>query len=360
MVFTLACARDAAAPERASVASVRVSASHGDEGRDPRDGGVVTFEDFALGAIHGQHDWQATGGVGSGAAPGSFCAVYDHAIADYAALMPTAFHDAAFGRRSLRISNAVTSGCYSDQTFSHRSADVAGERGASSRSADGLTEYALAGARLRNHFEIEWSIMSAQPETRQPGLELVASPARGDDHRMSWVQVADWADGLAVVFAERSDAAAPGAFVRSTVARGLDRQRAHVIRLCMDFVDGPGNDIVRVYVDGVLRHTGTSWETYYNYDDNGRSNFGGATPAVNRVMFRTGSDTHRGVPGDPAPGTLGRGFLIDGVSVAAFLVATSAESCRDGGWREVRDASGRPFKNQGDCVSSVRSARGDR
>ncbi|MBA4071058.1 MAG: hypothetical protein C0497_04360 [Gemmatimonas sp.] len=128
----------------------------------------------------------------------------------------------------------------------------------------------------------------------------------------------------------------------------------------MDFVDGPGNDVVRVYVDGVLRHTGASWETYYNYDANGRSNFGGATPAVNRVMFRTGSDTHRGVPGDPAPETLGRGFLIDGVYVAAFSVATSAESCRNDGWRDLRDASGRPFRNQGDCVSWVRSARRDR
>lgn len=348
------------APERASGVSARASGYHGDEGRDPLDSGVVTFEGFALGTIHGQHDWQATGGLGSGAAPGSFCAVYDHAIADYPALVPPAFRDAAFGQRSLRISNAVTSGCYSDQTFSHRTADIAGERGASSRSKDGLTEYALAGARLRNHLEIEWRIQSARPDAWQQGLELVASPARGDDHRMSWVQVADRVDGLAVVFAERSDSAAPGAFVRSTIARGLDRRRAHVIRLSMDYVDGPSNDIVRVYVDGVLRHTGTSWETYYNYDANGRSNFGGATPAVNRVMFRTGSDMHRGVPGDPASETLGRGFLIDGVSVAAFSVASSAESCRDSGWRDVRDASGRPFRNQGDCVSWVRSARGDR
>ena len=34
----------------------------------------------------------------------------------------------------------------------------------------------------------------------------------------------------------------------------------------MDFVDGPSNDVVRVYIDGVLVHTGTSWENYYRYD----------------------------------------------------------------------------------------------
>lgn len=329
--LVLACAQDAVAPERAVGVSVRASSHDDDEEHALRGVRAVTFEDFAVGAIHGQHDWQAVGAQGSGATPGTTCAVYDHVIADYRTLVPTAFREAAFGRRSLRISNAVTSGCYSDQTFSHRAADVAGERGASSRSRDGLTEYALVGARLRNHLDIEWSIMSARPDAWQPGLELVASPARGDDHRMSWVQVADWVDGLAVVFAERSDSSAPGAFQRSTVARGLDRRRAHVIRLSLDFVNGRGNDIVRVYVDGALRHTGASWETYYNYEATGRLNFGGATPAVNRVMFRTGSDTHRGVPGDPAPATLGYGFLIDRVSVAAHSRAQSADQCRDGG-----------------------------
>jgi hypothetical protein len=359
ILVTLACARDTVAPEHVAGVPVRAARSYGDGGGAPLDGGVVTFEGFALGAIHGQQDWQATGGVGSGAAPGSYCAVYDHAIADYVAMVPPDFRDAAFGARSLRMSNAVTTGCYSDQTFSHRAADVAGEIGASSRSRDGLTDYALAGARLRNHLELEWSIQSAVPDEWQPGLELAASPARGDDHRMSWVLVADWMDGLAVVFAERSDPNAPAAFVQTTVARGLDRRRAHAIRLSMDFVDGPANDIVRVYVDGALRHTGTSWEAYYNYDANGRANFGGATPAVNRVMFRTGSDRHRGVPGDPAPETLGRGFLIDGVRVAVFSVATSTASCRDNGWQAVHDALGRPFRNQGDCVSWVQSAQRD-
>ena len=360
VVVTLGCARDTVAPEGPSGVALRAAPVHADEGPDPLDVGMATFEDFALGAIHGQQDWQSTGGVGSGAPSGSFCAVYDHAIADYAAVMPSGFRDAAFGQHSLRISNAVTTGCYSDQTFSYRAADVAGELAASSRSRDGLTDFALAGAQLRNHLEIAWSIQSARPDAWQPGLELAASPARGDEHRMSWVQVADWLDGLAVVFAERSDPAAPARFVQTVVARGLDRQRAHAIRLSLDFVDGPANDVVRVYVDGVLRHTGTSWETYYNLDANGRSNFGGATPAVNRVMFRTGSDRHRGVPGDPAPETLGHGFLIDGVSVVAFSLATSAASCRDSGWRDLRDDAGRSFRNQGDCVSWVQRARDDR
>ena len=328
LLGTLACARDATAPERAVGTAVRAGSERGPDGAAGREGDetadVVTFEDFTLGAIDGQHDWQATGALGS-AASGA-CAVYDHAIADPSLLVAPAYLPARFGRRSLRISNAVTSGCYSDQTFSSRSADVARARRAVSTSTDGRTEYALPGARLKNHFEAEWVVLSAEPTAWQPGLEVVASPARGDDHRMSWVQMADWADGLAIVFAERSDPRAPGAFQRTIVARGLDRSRPHGIRLTMDFAEGQGNDVVRVYVDGVLRHVGTSWETYYHFDPNGRANFNGATPAVNRLMFRTGSDTHRGVPGDPAPGTRGRGFLIDRVRVTVSSVTRASEA----------------------------------
>ncbi|MEZ4519230.1 MAG: hypothetical protein R3C44_21215 [Chloroflexota bacterium] len=31
----------------------------------------------------------------------------------------------------------------------------------------------------------------------------------------------------------------------------------------MELVDGLANDVVNVYLDGVLVHTGTSWEDYF-------------------------------------------------------------------------------------------------
>ncbi|MBI3504286.1 MAG: hypothetical protein HY059_05550 [Proteobacteria bacterium] len=318
LVATVACRHDATAPDRVASLAVRASAERGGEGGAP-DHITTTFEDFTLGAIDGQHDWKSLGGLG--APPPSdplatHCAVYDHEIADVAAVVPGGGAVRSFGRRSLRISNAVTSGCYSDQTFSSRTADVAGETGAWSRSTDGTVDYALAGAALRSRFEAEWRFASTVPRAQQPGLEVVASPARGDNQRMSWVQMSDLSDGLAVGFVERSNVAAPGDFIYTMVARGLDRRVPHTIRLTMDFVDGPSNDVVRVYVDGELRHTGTSWENYYHYDANGRSNFGGATPVVNRLMFRTGSDVHRGYPGLPAPATRGHGFLIDDVRLS--------------------------------------------
>ena len=310
---TAACVREATAPIAGAVAYTGTTAAHdNDNGQNGGEG--ANFERFAVGAIQGQFDWKSLGGTGATppANPAdTHCAVYDHVIADNSLI--DAPH--SFGRRSLRISNAVTSGCYADHTFSARAADPAGQTGATSLSKSGLIDYALPGGVLRNHFEAEWTFASVVPDAQQPGLEVVVSPARGDDHRMSWVQMADLADGIAIVFGERSDPADPGAILRTTVASGLKRNDKHTVRLTMDFVDGPGNDVVRVYVDGKLKHTGRSWETYYALEPNGKLNFNGNPPAVNRLMFRTGSDAHRGIPGAPAPGTLGKGFVFDDVRV---------------------------------------------
>ena len=354
LLVVAACARDATAPLRAPAPVMSMLSDRRDADAAAVAGITTTFEAFTLGAIDGQHDWKSLGGLGVPAVnpAGTHCAVYDHEITDNTAAT-SIYRFPEFERKSLRISNAVTSGCYSDQTFSRRTSNVAGQANAQSRSPNLAIDYAIAGGTLQNHFEAEWSFASTVPSAQQPGLEVVASPARGDDARMSWVQMADLSDGLAVVFAERSNPASPGDFLLSTVARRLDRHVPHTIKITMDFIDGPGNDIVRVFVDGDLKHTGTSWENYYFYDTNGKLNFGGAPPVVNRMMFRTGSDLHRGIPGDAAPATRGHGFVFDNLKQATFMVATSADACKHNGWRDLRDTNGKSFETQGRCVSSV-------
>ena len=309
----LACSRDATAPTAVVTQVAMVASAHDDDKHSGKVG--VDFERFTVGGIDGQFDWKSLGGTGAPppANPGdTHCAVYDHVIADVSgSVAPKSFDE-----RALRISNAVTTGCYGDQTFSSRSKDYAGQAGATPMHKNGLVNYSLPGGQLENHFEAEWTFASAVPDAQQPGLEVVVSPGRGDDHRMSWVIMTDLADGIAVIFAERSNPTDPGAITQTTVKRRLDRRKSHTIKLTMDFVDGPSNDVVRVSVDGELEHTGTSWETYYALDANGKANFSGNPPAVNRLMFRTGSDTHRGIPGTPAPATLGKGFYFDDVSVS--------------------------------------------
>lgn len=263
---------------------------------------AITFEppDYATGAINGQDGWSSLGAAGSG------CAVYDHAVAS------NTYGYTAFGAQSLRISNAVTSGCFGDQTFSKSLVDEAGESTAENGGLSGGTRYA--------HFEAQWDFASTEPGAEQPDLSVVASPDRGDGARMSWVQMKDAASGLEINFYDYAvgntvDTGPCGCapFRYTNVVSGLDRSVPHTIKITMDFLDGPANDIVRVYVDGALRHTGTSWEDYFRNEE------GNPTRTVDSLLFRTG--------GTPAPGTAGKGFVIDNLTLFSGFAVPSLAPC---------------------------------
>lgn len=260
----------------------------------------TTFDTYNLGTVDGQDGWQSDGAAGSG------CAVYDHAIVD------NTYGITSFGARSLRISNAVTSGCFGDQTFSKPLVDEAGEA-----SAEGG---GLSGGTRQSYFEAQWDFASTVPAAEQPGLSVVASPDRGDGARMSWVQMADTATGLEVSFYDYAVGNTTDTgpcncppFRFTTVASGLDRAVPHTIRVTMDFLDGPENDIVRVYVDGVLRHTGTSWEDYFRQEESN------PTRTVDSILFRTA--------GTAAPDTAGKGFLVDNLSLFSGFAVPSLAPC---------------------------------
>jgi hypothetical protein len=240
------------------------------------DSSAIKFEPtaYAPGSIHNQDGWVSLGSAGQG------CAQYDHAVVNNSGAPAT------FGTQSLRMSNAVTSGCF-DGTFSKPLVNEAGETSAEN---GGLSR----GVR-QNYFETQWQFASTVPGAEQPGLSVVASPDRGDGARMSWVQMADTPGGLAVNFFDYQRGVAD--FVQTNVASGLARNVAHTIKISMTFVDGDSNDIVTVCVDGTTCHTGTSWEDYYRDQETN------PTRTVDSIMFRTG--------GAAAPATAGQGFLID-------------------------------------------------
>jgi len=240
--------------------------------------GVIDFETFTTGTIDGQQGWSSTGANGNG------CATYDHKVVD------NTYGYLSFGTKSLRLSNAVTSGCFGDQTFSKAILDAAGE------------------STPQHHFETQWDFASTVKNVEQSGLSVVASPDPGDGSRMSWVQMTDTPGGLAVNFTDVQGTSDPANFVTTNVASGLDRMIPHTIKLTLELRTGPSNDIVQVYVDGVLRHTGTTWENYYRFDSEQDGN-GHVLPAVDQILFRTG--------GSAAPGTLGNGFVVDNLSLAS-------------------------------------------
>ncbi len=113
---------------------------------------------------------------------------------------------------------------------------------------------------------------------------------------MTWLQMQDTPSGLQLNFDDYQHSV--GNFVLTTIATGLDRTVPHTVKMTVQFVDGPENDIVKVYLDGTLIHTGTTWEDYYR-----DAVAGGIPHPVDSVMFR--------VAGAAAPATTGNGFLID-------------------------------------------------
>lgn len=307
----------------------------------------ITFENppYSTGVIDLQDGWSSFGAAGSG------CAPYDHAVVTNGPSAPP-----SFGAQSLRISNAVTSGCFGDQTFSKSTVNEAGETGAVSNGWSGGTR--------QKHFEYQFSMASFTPTAQQPDLYISVSPDRGDGARMSYLRFEDQADGIHVYFNDYRDVAPIGTaiypwtpstpnpgcdvgddFIESDIAT-LSRS-VHTFKFVMDFVDGPRNDVVKIYIDGVLKTTGTSWEDYFRFCE------GNPTRPVDSMLFRTGS----GPPYPQFPANAGKGFLIDNAVSASSTQPANANACKNNGWMTLSRTDGSSFRNQGDCVSYVNTGR---
>jgi hypothetical protein len=230
------------------------------------------FDGYNVANINGQHDWTNAGG-------------YDAAIVD-----PTTFGVTDMGTRALRISSAVTSGSFGDQTFSAPLADEAGETSAASDTYSG-------GSRQRV-FSASFSVRTTQA-TVQPGQHVSISPDRGDGARMSYLRLEDQVNGVHVFFDDFSHAQND---FRETDVATLSRDATHTLGITMVFVDGPANDVVRISVDGSFVHTGTSWEDYFrDWEHN-------PTRPVDSLLFNEGGT---------AAGSSGHGFLVDNVELSS-------------------------------------------
>ena len=122
---------------------------------------------------------------------------------------------------------------------------------------------------------------------------------------MSFLRFEQGADGIHVVFFDVDNPGPVGtvsSFEPHDVAT-ITRGEQHAIRLEMEFVDGAGNDVVEVFVDGDLEFTGTSWEDYHRFDPEAAAG-GNLVPTVDSALFR--------ISGTAAPANAGQGFLVDG------------------------------------------------
>lgn len=234
----------------------------------------TTFDTFSNGSVNGQNGWESTG-------------PFDQAV------VTNDYGIASFGCKSFRLSNAVTSGSFGDQTFSYSTPNEAGE-------VDSTNGGESGGTRV-NHYEAQFDIASTQT-TEQTGLSVSVSPDRGDGSRMSYLRFEDQSDGIHVFFYDVQGGETPS-FIETELTT-LDRN-AHTIKFVVDFNDGPSNDVVTIFIDGTLAHTGTSWEDYYRFDP---ESIAEQTPRTSdSLLFR--------VAGTAAPATIGNGFLFDNIVI---------------------------------------------
>lgn len=251
---------------------------------------------YTVGDINIQDGWMKTG-------------AFDAAVVSNTYSIP------AFGSQTLRISDSVTSGSFGDQTFSKPLANEAGETDALNGS--------MSGGTRQPHFEAQFDFASVLP-TVQAGMHVSVSPDRGDGARMSYLRFEDhsaadvytadtadathlagsnYTDGIHVYFDEVQGTSSSANFVETDIAT-ISRS-SHTIKFSMDFVDGASNDVVKIYIDGSLIKTGTSWENYYRYDP--ESSIGNNSRTVDSLLFR--------VSGTANAADAGKGFLIDNLSL---------------------------------------------
>ncbi len=288
----------------------------------------INFENppYTIGNINGQDGWTATGSAGSG------CAVYDEGVA------ANTYGYASFGGQSFRMSDAVTSGCFGDQAFAKPLVNAVGEVDS--------TDGSFSRGTLQNHFQMQFDIASTMP-TQQVGMHTSVSPDRGDGSRMSYLRFEDGVTGLDVFFDDVQGTTNPANFVETQIASGLSRTVPHTVKLTMDTLDGPSNDVVKVWIDGNLKITGTSWENYYRYDSEASAE---QSPRITKtVIFRES--------GTANPLDNGNGFLFDNLSLLSSSFPTNKDQCKNGGWKQFSNPS---FKNQAECIEFVEQHQNDK
>jgi hypothetical protein len=135
--------------------------------------------------------------------------------------------------------------------------------------------------------------------------------------RMSYLRFEDHSNGVHVYFDDVSDQGPLGtvADFNERAITVLSRSTSHTIRMTIDFNDGPGNDVVQVFVDGSLVATGGSWEDYYRFDPE-QVGGGNLVPTVDKVLFRESGDSNAG--------NAGQGFLIDNIGLTSSPTPTTS------------------------------------
>ncbi len=251
------------------------------------------FNNFTNGTVDGQDGWKATG-------------AWDEEVVDLGG-----------GNKAWRISNETTSGSFGDQPFAKPSGEIAGESGS--------THISTGGSAVTNRYVASFDIWSVTGAA-QTGLDVTISPDDGSGSRQSFLSIEDNGSGIDIDFFDTDgnilgDAGTEnGGFRFTQAATGLSYNEVHNIAFDITFVDGiitdnvtgalSGNDVVKIYHDGTLIHTGTTWESYFQTTTEGQTP--PSVRAIDTLLFRLSTDN--GFVSN------GGGYYIDNVSISSVPI----------------------------------------
>lgn len=273
--------------------------------------GFTDFEGFTVDtSVNGQGGWTVADMWGNAVLGGGWPSgtAYDQEVVDDG------------GNTVWRFSNAVTTNQLSNQPNATHAPLIAGETSAKLYNDYGPDHTSPNNPPLANgdaaskYFHVGWDFKSATGAA-QPGLAINVSPAGSQSTlRLSYLQMLDTGSGFDLVFTDTTGTTFSPA---ATIASGLNYTDWHSVDMYVEFVDGlgpgasgseAGNDIVKVFLNGSLIHTGTTWESFfYNVADSGPLN---VARAVNTAVFYA-----RGNMAAAVPSTDGYGFFFDNVLV---------------------------------------------
>ncbi len=135
---------------------------------------------------------------------------------------------------AVRISNGIMSGSFGDWLFSPALHDASTET-------------------ANQEFVTEFDLKSMVPNELQPGLQISVAPQSADGARMSFLKFTDTEAGIVVGFSDVmnvQETVNANEEWRNVNIATLDRTQPHHIKLVMNLLDGPHNDVVQVYIDG--------------------------------------------------------------------------------------------------------------
>ena len=250
---------------------------------------------------------------------------------------------------SVRISNGTMSGSFGDWLFS-KPLNTAATEGGSQK------------------FTTEFQIKSATG-AYQAGMSMNIAPQTAGGARMTNLRFEDQADGIHVIFSDvlNLDEVVgyypPEESWRNVDIATLSHTATHTVKIVMNLIPGPHNDVVQVYIDGsaglvpgrpgeatfdgfyapvdnqptinkakagqtiplkwrlAASSFATSWEDYYRY--NTESNGGLQPPFGTRAVDSLIIQARCAAAGPCAnPSVQGAGFLIDNVSYESAALGT--------------------------------------